>query len=206
MDHKESWVLKNWCFWTVVLEKTLESPLDCKEIKPVNPLGNQSWIFIGRTEAEAEAPVLWPPDAKNWLIGKDPGVGKDERQKEKVTTEDEMVRWHHHLCPTQWTWVWASSRSCWWTGEPGVLQSMGLQRVGHDWTNELNWTELMATSTYSYGSCLHSISFPLFCFQHTHDFDFIVCNYWYIWIYICHLLFVFYMDPEFSCFSFNVFC
>ena len=97
LEYKESWVLKNWYFWTVVLEKTLESPLDCKEIKPVNPKGNKSWIFIGRTDAEAEAPVLWPLDAKNWLIGKDPDAGKDWRWEEKGTTEDEMVGWHHWL-------------------------------------------------------------------------------------------------------------
>ena len=96
LDYKENWAPKNWWFWTVVLEKTLESPLDCKEIQPVNPKGNQSWIFIGRTDAEAETPILWPPDAKNWLIGKDPDAGKDWRQ-EKGTTEDEMVRWHHRL-------------------------------------------------------------------------------------------------------------
>ena len=93
----ESWVLKNWCFWTVVLEKTLESPLDRKEIQPVHPKGNQSWIFIGRTDAEAETPILWPPDVNNWLIGKDPDAGKDWRQKEKGTTEDEMVGWHHQI-------------------------------------------------------------------------------------------------------------
>ena len=97
LDHKESWALKNWCFWTVVLEKTLESPLDSKEIKPVNPKGNQSWIFIGRTYAKAEAPIHWPPDAKIWLIGKDPDTGKDWRQEEKGTAEDEMVGWHHRL-------------------------------------------------------------------------------------------------------------
>ena len=97
LDHKESWAPKNWCFWTVVLEKTLESPLDCKEIQPVNPKGNQSWMFIGRTDAEAEAPILQPPDAKNWLIGKGPDAGKDWRQEEKGTTEDEMVGWHHQF-------------------------------------------------------------------------------------------------------------
>ena len=95
LDHKERWELKIWCFWTVVLEKTLESPLDCKEIKPVNPKGNYSWIFIGRTGAEA--PILWPPDAKNWLLRKDPDAGNDWRQEEKGTTEDEMVGWHHQL-------------------------------------------------------------------------------------------------------------
>ena len=97
LDYKESWVPKNWCFWTVVLEKTLESPLDCKEIKPVNPEGNQSWIFIGRTDAEAKAPIIWPPDAKNWLTGKDPDTGENWRQKKEGMTEDEMVGWHHWL-------------------------------------------------------------------------------------------------------------
>ena len=97
LDHKEGWVPKNWCFWTVVLEKTLESPLDCKEIKPVNPKGNQPWIFIERTDAETKALILWPPDAKSWLTGKDPNPGKDWRQEEKGTTEDEMVGWYHQL-------------------------------------------------------------------------------------------------------------
>ena len=91
LDHKESWVLKNWCFWNVVLEKSLESPLDCKEIQTVNPKGNQSWIFIERTDAEAETPILWPPDVKSWLIGKDPDAGEDWGQEEKGMTEDEVV-------------------------------------------------------------------------------------------------------------------
>ena len=94
---KESWVLKNWCFWTVVLEKTLESPLNCKEIQPVHPKGSQSWIFIGRTDTEVETPIFWPPDEKNWLIGKGPDAGKDWRWEEKGSTEDEMVGWHHWL-------------------------------------------------------------------------------------------------------------
>ena len=97
LDYKESWALKIWCFWTVVLEKTLESPLDCKQIQPVHPKGDQSWIFIGRTDAEADTPILWPPDAKNWLIWRDPDGGKDLRREEKGTTEDEMVGWHHWL-------------------------------------------------------------------------------------------------------------
>ena len=97
LDYKESWVPKNWCFWTVVLEKTLESPLDCKEIQPVHPKGNQSWIFTGRTDAEAETPILWPSDVKKWLIGKDLDAGKDWSQEEKGMTEDEMVGWHHWL-------------------------------------------------------------------------------------------------------------
>ena len=96
LDYKESWALKNWCFWTAVLEKTLEGPLDHKEIQPVNPKGDQSWVFIGRTDIEAETPILWPPDAKSWLIGKDPDAGKDWGQ-EKGTIEDEMVGWHHRL-------------------------------------------------------------------------------------------------------------
>ena len=134
LDYKESWVPKNWCFQTVVLEKTLESPLDCKEIQPVHPKGNQSWIFIGRTDAETDSPILWPPDGKNWLIRKNPDTGQDWRQEEKGTTEDEMVGWHQ----IWWTWVWASSGSWWWTGKPGVLQSMGSQRIIHD----RDWPEL----------------------------------------------------------------
>ena len=97
LDYKESWALKNWCFWTVVLENTLESPFDSKEIQPVHPKGNQSWIFIGWTDAEAETPIFWLPGAKNWLIGKDPDSGKDWRWEEKGTTEDEMAGWHHWL-------------------------------------------------------------------------------------------------------------
>ena len=97
LDYKGSWVLKNWCFWTVVLEKTLKSPLDCKEIQSVHPKGNQSWIFFGRTDTEAETPILRPPDVKNWCIGKDPNAGKDWKQEEKGTTEDEMVWWHYRL-------------------------------------------------------------------------------------------------------------
>ena len=120
-----SWAPKNRCFWNVVLEKTLESPLDCKEIKPVNPKGNPSWIFIGRADAEAETPILWPPAVKSWLIWKDPGAGKDWRQEEKGMTQHEMV-WM--ASPTWWTWVWASSGSWWWmetwcTAVHGVAKS-----------------------------------------------------------------------------------
>ena len=96
-DCEESWVPQNWCFWTVVLEKTLESPLDCKEIQPVHPKGDQSWVLIGRTDAEAETPILWPLHVKSWLTGKDPDAGRDWGQEEKGTTEDEMARWHHRL-------------------------------------------------------------------------------------------------------------
>ena len=132
---KDNWVLKNWYFWTVVLEKALESPLDCKEIQPVHPKGNQSWIFIGRTNAEAEASILWPPNVKNWLIGKDPNAGKDWGWEEKGTTEDEMVWWHHQLYGHEFE----QALSWWWTGRPGMLQSMGSWRVRHSWATELNW-------------------------------------------------------------------
>ena len=108
LDYKESWALKNWCFWTVVLEKTLQSPLDSKEIQPVSPKGNQSWIFIGRADAEAEATVLWQSDVKSWLIGKDPDAGKDWGQEEKGMTEDDM--WDDWMASlTQWTGIWADS-------------------------------------------------------------------------------------------------
>ena len=135
-DYKRSWAPKNRCFWTVVLEKTLESPLDCKEIQPVYPKGNQSWMFTGRTDAEAETPILWPPDAKSWLIWKDPDAGKDRRWEEKGMTEDEMVM----ASLTQWTWVWVNSWSWWWTGRAGMLQSMRSQSQAwlSNWT-ELNW-------------------------------------------------------------------
>ena len=144
LDCEESWVPKNWCFLTVVLEKTLERPLDPKEIQPVHPKGDQSWVFIGRIDAEAETPVLGPPHAKSWLIRKDPDAGRDWEQEEKGTTEDKMAGWHH-----RWAWVWVDSGSWWWTGRPGVLRFMGSQRVGHDWATELNWTELMVNCVTS---------------------------------------------------------
>ena len=119
----------------MVLEKTLENPLDCKKIQPVHPKGDQSWVFTGRTDVEAETPILWPRDAKNWLIWNDPDAGKDWRQEEKGTIEDEMDGWMVSL--TQWTWFWVDSSSWWWTGRPGMLWFMELQRVGHDWVTEL---------------------------------------------------------------------
>ena len=137
--YKASWALKNWCFWTMVLEKTLESPLDWKEIQQVHPKGDQSWVFVGRTDVEAETPILWPPDVKSWLIWKDPDAGKNWGQEEKGTTEDEMVGWHHQLNGHEF---WVGSRSWWWTWRPGMLQFLGSQRVRHDWATELNWTEL----------------------------------------------------------------
>ena len=105
LDHKEGWAPRNWCFWTVVLEKTLESPLDCKEIQPVHSKGDQPWVFFGRTDVETETSVLWPPDAKSWLIWKDPDAGKDWSWEEKVTTEDEMVGWHHWLNGHEFGWT-----------------------------------------------------------------------------------------------------
>ena len=135
LDYKESGATKNWCFWTMVLEKTLEGPLDSKEIEPVHPKGNQSWIFIGRTDAEA--PILWPLNAKNWLTGKDPDAGKDWRWKEKGTTEDETVGWHHRLNGHEFEWT------------PGVGDGQGGLACCTPWshkeldaTERLNWTEL----------------------------------------------------------------
>ena len=130
---KWSWAPTNWCFWTVVLEKNLESPLDCKEIQPVHCKGDQSWVFFGRTDAKAETPILWPPHEKSWLIGKDSDAGRDWGKEEKGMTEDEMAGWHHRLDGHEWV----NSRSWWWTGRPGRLRFMGLQRV--DWATELKW-------------------------------------------------------------------
>ena len=135
LDCEESWALKNWCFWTVVLEKTLSSPLDCKEIQSVHPKGDQSWVFIARTDAEAETSILWPPHTKTWKRlwcweGLRAGGEGDDRGWDG---------WMASL--TRWTWVWVNSGSWWWTGRPGVLWFMGLQRVRHEWVTELNWTE-----------------------------------------------------------------
>ena len=145
LDQKEIWVLKNWCFWTVVLEKTLESPLDCKEIKLVNPKGKQSWIFIGRSHAEAKAPILCPPDVKNWFIRKDPDAGKDWRQ-EKGMTEYEMVGRHH------WLYGHALEQAPGvgdGQGSPACFQSMSSQRTGHDWVTELAESSFISRNTSS---------------------------------------------------------
>jgi len=141
LDYKESWVLKNWCFWTVVLKKTLESPLDCKEIQTVHTKGDQSWVFIGRTHVEAEAPILWPPNVKSWVVWKDPDAGKDWRQEKKGTTEDEMVGWHHRLNGHEFGLT------------PGVGDGQGglacCSPWGHkesDTTERLNWTESLRST------------------------------------------------------------
>ena len=138
LDHKKGWALKNWCFWTVVLEKTSESPLDCKEIQPVHSEGDQPWDFFGRNDAKVETPVLWSLHAKSWLIGKDFDAERDWGQ----LGEGDDRGWDGWMASrTQWTWVWVNSRRWWWTGRPGVLRFMGSQTVGHDWATEL--TELI---------------------------------------------------------------
>ena len=159
LDYEESWAPKNWCFWTVVLEKTLESPLDWKEIQPVHHKGDQSWVFIGRTDVEAETPILWPPDAKSWLIWKDPDTGKGWGQEEKGMTEDEMVGWHHRL----------NGHGFGWTPEVGDGQgglvccsSWGLKES--DMT-ELNWifsTDLFCFS-YSNTTLLWFLQIRIIC-------------------------------------------
>ena len=151
LDYKESWVLKNWCFWTVVLEKTLESPLDCKEIQPVHPKGDQSCMFIGRTDAEAETPILWPPDEKSWLIWKVPDGGKDWGQEEKGTIEDEMVEWHH----------WLNGHVFGWTpgvgdGQRGLACCSSWGGKESDATEWLNWTEYINLHTYKHTPILLS--------------------------------------------------
>ena len=139
LDCKESWVPKNWCFWAVVLEKTLESPLDCKEIQPVHPRGDQSWVFIGRTDVEAETPILWPPDAKNCLIWKDPDAGKIEGERRRG---QQRIRWLDGITDSMDVSLGVNSGSGWWTGRPGMLQFMGSQRVGHDWATDLIWSDV----------------------------------------------------------------
>ena len=134
LDGEESWALKNWCFWIVVLEKTVESPLDCKKIQPVHPRGDQSWVFIGKTDVETETPILWPLDAKNWLTGKDPDAGKRLKAGEGDNSWDGWT-----ASPMWWTWVWVGFRSWWWTGKLGMLQSMGSQSDTTEW---LKWIEL----------------------------------------------------------------
>ena len=154
-DCEESWELKNWCFWTVVLEKTLESPLDCKEIQPVHHKGDQSWVFIGRTDAKVEIPVLWPPHVKSWLIGKDSDTGRDWGQEEKGMTEDEMAGWHHWLDGYEFEWT------------PGVGDGQGGLACCDSWghkesetTERLNWTEwivMLSIISCTYRLFTHSL-------------------------------------------------
>ena len=147
LDYKESLAPKNWCFWTVVLEKTLESPLDCKEIQPVHPKGDQYWVFTGRTDAEAETLILWPADSleKTWCW-----------ERLQVGGEGDDRGWDGWMAaPAQWTWVWASSGSWWWRGKPNVLQSIGSQRVGHNWVTELNWKPTIRRKIDIKRSCCH---------------------------------------------------
>ena len=137
VDCEEGWAPKNWCFWTVVLEKTLESPLDCKEIQPVHSEGNQPWNFFGRNDAKAETPVLWPPHVKSWLIGKDSDAGRDWG----AGGEGDDRGWDGWMASlTRWMWVSVNSGSWWWIGRHGVLQFMGSQRVRHDWATDLIWS------------------------------------------------------------------
>ena len=151
LDYKEDWTPKNWCFWIVVLERTLESPLDCKETKLINPKGNQSWIFIGRTDAEAEGLILWIPDAKNWLIRKDSGAGKDWRREEKGSTEDEMVGWHHWLNGHEFEQVLGAgygqgSLACcspWGHTESGMIEWMNWLKntqLSKDLSHQIPWS------------------------------------------------------------------
>ena len=152
LDCEESWAPNNWCFWT---EKTLESPRDCKEIQPVHPKGNQSWVFIGKTDVEAETPIIWPPAVKNWLLGKDPDVGKDWRQGEKGMTEDEMVGWHHWLDGHEFEQALKVG-----DGQGGLAccSPWGC-RVRHDWATELNWVWICSSLSLSSPSPLVTISF-----------------------------------------------
>ena len=139
LDCKESWAPNYWCFWTVVLEKTLQSPLECKEIQLVHPEGDQSWVFIGRTDVEAETPILWPPDTKSWLIGKDPDAGKDWGQEEKGMTEDEMVGWHHRLNGHGFGCTPRVG-----DGQGGLACCSSWGRKASDMTEQLNWTEVVS--------------------------------------------------------------
>ena len=156
LDYKECWAPKNWCFWTVVLEKTLESPLDCKEIQPVHPKGGQSWVFIGRTDAETETLILRPSDVKNWLIGKDPNAGKDWRWEEKGTTENEMAGWHHWLNRHEFEQALGVGDR--WVG--GLAGCGSWDQKESDKTEWLNWTELcfLLACLLAYFILLHTSS------------------------------------------------
>ena len=151
LDCEEGWAPKNWCFWTVVLEETLESPLDCKEIQPVHPKGDQSWVFIGRTDAKAETPVLWPPHAKSWLIGKDSDAGRDWGLEEKGTTEDEMSGWHHRLEGHEFGWTLGIG-----DGQGGLACCDSWGHKESDMSELLNWTELKVITKLKAYQQLHN--------------------------------------------------
>ena len=164
LNYKESWALKNWCFLTVVLETTLESSLDWKKIQPVHPKGGQSWVFIGRTDVEAETPILWPPDEKRWLIWKDLDAGKDWGQEEKRTTEDEVVGWHHWLNGHEFGWTSGVG-----DGQGGLecCSSWG-RRVWHDWATELNRTDVSVKKLQStFTPQFSSVTSPLIPYKWT---------------------------------------
>ena len=157
LDHKEGWAPKNWCFWIVVLEKTLESPLDCKEIQSVHPKGDQSWVFTGRTDAEAEAPILWPPDMKTDSLEKILMLGKTEGRRKRGQQRTRCLDGITNSMDI----VWASSRRWWWTGKPCMLQSIGLQRVGHDWSTDQQQQPVVRHALYH----THNLrKIKLFCF------------------------------------------
>ena len=159
MDCEESWAPKNWCFWTVVLEKTLENPLDCKEIQPVHPKGDESWVFIGRTDVEAETPILWPPHKKNWLTGKDPDAGRDWGQEEKGVTENEMARWHHRLDGHEFGWTLGIG-----DGQGGLACWDSWGRKESDTTERLNWK----MKTTCVVVCLPTVVFNSYFLKSTH--------------------------------------
>jgi len=167
LDCEEGWAPKNWCFWTVVLEKTLESPLDCKEIQPVHSKGDKSWVFFGRNDAKAETPVLWPPHAKSWFIGKDSDAGRDWGQEEKGTIEDEMAGWHHRLDGHEFEWTLGVG-----DGQGGLACCDSWGRKESDTTERLNWTEWhMTLSIFSYAylpSSLMQCSFRSFAYFENH--------------------------------------
>ena len=156
LGYKESWAPKNWCFWTVVSEKILKSPLDCKEIQSVHPKGDQSWIFIGRTDVEGATPIFWPPDVKNWLIGKDPDAGKDWRWEEKGTTEDEMVGWHHQLDRHEFEQALEVG-----DGQGNLACCSPWGRKELDTTERLNWLHLLLFLELILYSLLASVSVPV---------------------------------------------
>ena len=154
LDCEEGWAPKNWCFWTVVLEKTLQSPLDCKDIQPVHPKGDQSWVFLGKTDAEAETPILWPPDVKIWLIGKGPDAGKYLGKEEKGTTEDEMVGWHYRLDGHGFGWTPGVG-----DGQGGLVCCSSWRRNESDMTEWPSWTDLMHIYTEAENYMIYQLFF-----------------------------------------------